>query len=111
MSYEKKDYRAVECSICCGGAGQDWNVEVLELVNEKETWTPILFHVDKEEARGQVERLKQELNHKKTCQFRIGWKWDSRVPVQTQREIDRWYNSLSEKNRKMIDLIISDFSD
>jgi len=100
MSYEKLGYRINKCH-------QDhedcWQVEVNEVVDGENKWTPILFHMGQGTATKECLRTQSQFEHEKACQHRIFWNWNSSVRVERQREIDLWYNSLTDNQRSMID--------
>ncbi len=51
---------------------------------------------DPEQANTQARVWQEIKDHEDSCPYRVGWFSKSRVPVKRRREIDRWYNTLTD---------------
>jgi hypothetical protein len=80
----------------------------INLDSPEEGYVPVDFHRSEETAKTIAKQWIEIAVHEALCPIRFSWYWNSSVKVERRREIDRWYNSLSDEHREMIDTITYD---
>lgn len=97
-----KHFRIIEYKPFEGAIYTCFRIEKLE----NDIWIGLAFRLEKEKAYQLAEEWEKEHIHCLNVKHRISWRYNSEFSLNRRHEIDKWYNSLSKKERNYLDDIM-----